>query len=92
MVGYRDRAVLLLHEHTLQTSAVFGPTNHTPQYGATYHTPGYLVFLAGIFGLAGEHRLWVVYLIQSLLGIATLARHLPARRARCSHRRWVWWP
>ena len=72
MVGYRDRAVLLLHEQTLQTSAVFSPTNHTPQYGATYHTPGYLVFLAGIFGLAGEHRMWVVYLIQSLLGIATL--------------------
>jgi 4-amino-4-deoxy-L-arabinose transferase-like glycosyltransferase len=72
MVGYRDRAVLLLHEHTLQTSAVYGPTNHAPQYGATYHTPGYVVFLAGIFGLAGEHRLWVVYLVQSLLSLATL--------------------
>ena len=62
MVGYEERALLLLHEGTFQTGGAFG---------ATYHAPGYLIFLAAVFGLAGE-RLWVVYLVQSVLGVATL--------------------
>jgi 4-amino-4-deoxy-L-arabinose transferase-like glycosyltransferase len=62
MVGYQDRALLLLREGTFQTGGAFG---------ATYHGPGYLAFLAAVFGLAG-HRLWPVYLLQSLLGVATL--------------------
>jgi 4-amino-4-deoxy-L-arabinose transferase-like glycosyltransferase len=62
MLGYEQRALLLLREHTFQTGGAFG---------ATYRGPGYIVFLAAIFGLAGHH-LWVVYLTQSLLGVATL--------------------
>ena len=62
MVGYEQRALLLLREHTFQAGGAFG---------ATYHGPGYLVFLAAVFGLAGT-RPRAVYLVQSLLSVATL--------------------
>ncbi|MCL4368823.1 MAG: glycosyltransferase family 39 protein, partial [Actinobacteria bacterium] len=62
MVGYEQRALLLLHEGTFQTGGAFG---------ATYHGPGYLIFLAAVFGLAGHHW-WAVYVVQSFLGTATL--------------------
>ena len=62
MVGYEERALLLLREHTFQTGGAFG---------ATYHGPGYIVFLAAVFGLAGP---WpgAAYLVQSVLGVAVL--------------------
>ena len=61
MTGYDERALLLLQEHTFQTGTI---------YGATYHGPGYIVFLAAIYGLAGHH--WWGYVVQSLLSTATL--------------------
>jgi len=71
MTGYDERALLLLHEHTFQTGTA---------YGATYHGPGYVVFLAAIYGVAGHHW-WAVYVVQSLLGTATLfGIYLLARR------------
>ncbi|HEY5531391.1 MAG TPA: glycosyltransferase family 39 protein [Candidatus Anoxymicrobiaceae bacterium] len=62
MTGYDQRALLLLHQHTFQT----GDT-----YGATYRGPGYIMFLAAIYVLAGHHW-WAAYVVQSLLGVATL--------------------
>jgi 4-amino-4-deoxy-L-arabinose transferase-like glycosyltransferase len=62
MTGYDERALLLLHEHTFQTGTA---------YGATYRGPGYVVFLAAIYGVAGHHW-WGVYVVQSLLSTATL--------------------
>jgi 4-amino-4-deoxy-L-arabinose transferase-like glycosyltransferase len=76
MTGYDQRALLLLHQHTFQTGTI---------YGATYHGPGYIVFLAAIYGVAGHHW-WAVYVVQSLLctatilGIYLLARLLFSRR------------
>jgi 4-amino-4-deoxy-L-arabinose transferase-like glycosyltransferase len=62
MTDYDQRALLLLHKHTFQTGTAFG---------ATYRGPGYIVFLAAIYGLAGHH--WsAVYVAQSLLSTATL--------------------
>ena len=77
MTGYDERALLLLHQHTFQTGTA---------YGATYHGPGYILFLAAIYGVAGHH--WeAVYAVQSvlatltLLGIYLLARRLFSARA-----------
>lgn len=71
MTGYDERALLLLHEHTFQTGTL---------YGATYHGPGYIVFLAAIYAVAGHHW-WAVYVVQSLLSTATLLGiYLLARR------------
>lgn len=71
MTGYDERALLLLHEHTFQTGTA---------YGATYRGPGYVVFLAAIYGVAGHHW-WAVYVVQSLLSTATLLGiYLLARR------------
>ncbi len=71
MIDYDGRALLLLHEHTFQTGTT---------YGATYHGPAYIVFLAAIYGITGHHW-WAVYLVQSLLSSATLLGiYLLARR------------
>ncbi len=71
MIDYDERALLLLHRHTFQTGTA---------YGATYHGPAYIVFLAAIYGVAGYHW-WAVYVVQSLLSSATLLGiYLLARR------------
>lgn len=62
MQDYDARALLLLADHTFQDGTM---------YGATYHGPGYLVFLAGIYWLAG-HSWSAVYLAQALLSTLTL--------------------
>jgi len=62
MTDYDQRALLLLHQHTFQTGTIFG---------ATYRSPGYVVFLAAVYGLAGYHW-WAAYVVQSLLSTATL--------------------
>jgi 4-amino-4-deoxy-L-arabinose transferase-like glycosyltransferase len=62
MEDYDKRAMTLLHEHTFQT----GET-----HGATYRPPGYVVFLAGLYGLF-EHKYRMVYAVQTVLSVAAL--------------------
>lgn len=62
MEDYDQRALRLVNEGTFQTGEL---------HGATYRPPGYVVFLAAIYGLI-DHKYRLVYAIQSVLSVATL--------------------
>jgi len=62
MEDYDKRALLLVNEGTFVTGEA---------HGSTYRPPGYVVFLAAIYGLI-DHKYRLVYAIQSVLSVASL--------------------